>query len=44
MKLLKRLFFCSFGLHQWAQYTDKLREGDFFCLNCDKYMTDDDIY
>lgn len=36
--------FCKIGFHSWREFQDKFRTGDFYCKNCRKYMTDEDIY
>lgn len=38
--LLKLIFFCKIGIHFWDMRTDKLREGDIYCRNCDKDFED----
>lgn len=42
IRFLKKYTLCILGLHVWVEYQDRLREGDFFCKNCWRYMTDDD--
>lgn len=41
--LLKKFMaatFCKIGIHFWAEYYDKLREGDFYCRYCYRYRRD----
>lgn len=44
MFLINRIFkaLCKIGIHKWVEYHDKLREGDFYCKYCNKYMDEDE--
>ena len=42
IRFIKRYTLCVLGLHVWVEYNDRLREGDFFCKNCWRHMTQED--
>ncbi len=43
-KFIFKFTFCKIGIHKWEEYHDKLREGDFYCKNCHKYLDLDNYY